>query len=98
MVLAFPNHYSFPYRSAYLLKKILLRGYDWPWPHEYKLYDLKEETEAAKLKLIERQTIAKKTLLHFWKFFKPLQVYFYLTGFLFNYQGYLTVLILKKNT
>jgi ubiquinone/menaquinone biosynthesis C-methylase UbiE len=26
MVIAFPNHYSFPYRSAYVLKNVLLRG------------------------------------------------------------------------
>jgi len=56
MIIAIPNHYSLPYRSAYLFKKKFLRGFLWPWPEEYKIYDLEEELGLVDMQLVKRTT------------------------------------------
>lgn len=96
LILAIPNHYSFPYRSAYLLKKVFLRGYQWPWPKEFKIYDLEEELEATGMKLIQRVTLAKECIFYFWNFVKPLMYILKASDVLFNYEGYLTTLVIRK--
>ncbi len=37
MVLAIPNHYCLPYRSAYVLRKEWLNSKRWPWPAEFNV-------------------------------------------------------------
>lgn len=96
MILAIPNHYSFPYRSAYVLKKKILRGYKWPWPEEFKIYDLKEELKATNLQLASRTALAKETIYDFWKFVRPIKKLLAWSDALFNYEGYLTVLVIRK--
>ncbi len=96
MILAIPNHYSFPYRSAYLFKKKILRGFQWPWPDEFKIYDLETELGAAKLQLVKRTTFAKEAIFSAWSFLWPIKKLLIWSDFLFNYEGYLTVLVIKK--
>lgn len=97
MVLAIPNHYSLPYRSAYIVKKKLLGGYKWPWPEEYKIYNLSEEIEDNELRLVMRKTMAKQTVFNFWRFFRPVKWVFQLLDYFVSYEGYLTVLVIKKS-
>lgn len=96
MILAVPNHYSFPYRSAYLLKKKILRGFQWPWPEEFKIYNLEEELGATDLKLVKRVTLSKEAIFSFWKFISPIKKLMLWSDSLFNYEGYLTTLVIKK--
>jgi len=96
MVLAVPNHYSFPYRSAYLLKKKILRGFKWPWPEEFKIYDLDEELRATNLELVERVTLSKEAVFNFWRFIRPIKKLLLWSDSLFKYEGYLTTLVIKK--
>ena len=96
MIIAFPNHYSPPYRTAYVVKKKLLAGKDWPYPEEYKLYDLKAEIKAAGLKLLERRVVAKAMTFEFveqWGWAKKL---FKWWNYVKLIEGYLTVLKISK--
>ncbi|MBS3965512.1 MAG: class I SAM-dependent methyltransferase [Methylomonas sp.] len=96
IIVAIPNHYSFPYRSAYLVKKKLLNGYQWPWPDEYKIYDMKKEIEGSNLKLISRSTLAKNTIFAHWGFIRPIKKLMQLSDIVLSYEGYLTVLLIKN--
>ena len=96
MILAFPNHYSFPYRSAYLFRKKIFKDNNWSIPDEYKIYDLKEELEATNLQLVKRTTLAKQSIFPFWSFFRPIKYLLSWSDFLFNYEGYLATLVIKK--
>ncbi|MDD5213791.1 MAG: class I SAM-dependent methyltransferase [Candidatus Gracilibacteria bacterium] len=91
IIIAIPNHYSFVYRLAYLLSNFLNK---WEYPEEYKIYDLKKEIIASGLTLIERNVVCKKNIFDFWGRF---QFIFKFLDRIFNFQGYLTVLIIKKD-
>jgi 2-polyprenyl-3-methyl-5-hydroxy-6-metoxy-1,4-benzoquinol methylase len=97
MVLAIPNHYCAPYRGAYVLRKEWLNSKRWPWPAEFKIYDLKEELDHASLELVERSTLDFNSAFTFWKYSivrKLLRV----SDHFFHYEGYLTVLIIQKKS
>lgn len=90
MIIAFPNHYSAIYRIGYL---ILRRLGLWKFPQEYKLYDLKYELRKANLKFVERYVCSKNTLINA---FPVINIMLRLFDKIFNIEGYLTVLIIKK--
>ena len=95
MIIAFPNHYSLPYRLAYMIRKLLNR---WPYPEEYKLLDLKKEILSNDLVLEERATLSKDSLMNWLNFIKPLKKSLQFIDKVYNFEGYLTVLIIgKKN-
>ena len=96
MVIAIPNHYSLPYRSAYIFHNLILRGLFWPWPAEYKIYDLKEELAECGLELVSRKTLAEETVLKFWRPFGLVRNAFKLAHRLFGFEGYLTTLVIQK--
>lgn len=96
MVLAYPNHYSFLYRTAYVIFKKLLFGFKWPWPKEYKFYDMKEEIERVGLKLESRTVVARNTFFDGLNNHGILKKGLLFFDKLFNYEGYLVVLIIKK--
>lgn len=93
MFIAFPNHYSLPYRLAYIIRKLLKK---WIYPNEYKLYDLKYEIEKSNLILEERMTISKKSLMNWLSFLPPLQYFFQIIDKFYSFEGYLTVLKIRK--
>jgi ubiquinone/menaquinone biosynthesis C-methylase UbiE len=96
MILAYPNHYSFLYRSAYVIFKKLLFGFKWPWPKEYKFYNMEKEINQAGLILESRKVIARNTFFDGLKnhgFLKSLLSFF---DKIFKFQGYLVVLVIKK--
>ncbi len=100
MFIAFPNHYTFPYRFAYKIRKLLKK---WPYPDEYKIFDLKNEINNSNLVLEERLVISKESLMNWldfrplrYKFFAPVKWLFQFIDIFYNFEGYLTVLKIRK--
>jgi len=96
MVIAIPNHYSVPYRLAYIFHNYILFGRFWPWPKEKKIYDMKEEINESGLQFVTRTVLAKKTAFKFWRPFTFLKTMFEYFDSKFNYEGYLTVIVIRK--
>lgn len=96
VIIAYPNHHTFPYRLSYLIGRMLGKKV-WPWPKEYKFYSLQSEMEEAGLKYIKRVTMDRETLFKQWvtKYKITRQLFLFLDKF-FHYEGYLTVCISKK--
>jgi len=94
MIIAFPNHYSIPYCVAYIIRNIFGK---WPYPKEYRIYDMREEIEGNNLILEKRVVISRGSILNWLDFFKPLKLFFRIMDKFFKFEGYLTVLIIKKN-
>lgn len=93
IILAFPNHYSIPYRFAYLLAIFLNK---WPFPKEYKIYDLSVELAENDLLIEKRIVTSKKSSFEFLKYHFIKKIFLYLNN-VFKFEGYLIVLIIKKN-
>lgn len=89
---AIPNHYSVPYRFAYT--HLVARG-RWQYPEEERIFDFSAELEGvASIVQTSRETVAPATSFFFlgrlrkgW--FKFLRVFT-------RYEGYLTIITLKK--
>ena len=96
MIIAIPNHYSFPYRSAYLFHNYLLRGLFWRWPAEYKIRDLNSEAELANLRVIHTHDIAMNTAYRFWRPFNFVGKILRKISRYFLFEGYLKVFVLKS--
>ena len=94
MFIAFPNHYSLPYRLAYKIRRLFKK---WPYPDEFKIYDLINEIESANLFLEKRIVVSKKSLMRWLNFAKPLKWLFQFLDMFYEFEGYLTVLIIRKN-
>ena len=93
MYIAFPNHYSRPYRLAYIILKLLNK---WSFPDEYKIYDLNYEIDNADLILEERIILSKKSIMIWLNFFPPLKWVFQVIDKFYKFEGYLTVLKIRK--
>jgi len=94
MIIAFPNHFNIFYRIGYLILNLFKK---WPYPEEYKLYDLKKEIHENNLILESRITTSKNILTEYFGFNKILKYLFCLVYKIFNLEaGYLTVLIIRK--
>jgi len=93
MFIAFPNHYSLPYRLAYSIRQLLNK---WPYPDEYKMYDLKKEVSSADLVLEDRIVLSKGSLMRWLNFIPPLKWIFQIIDKFYNFEGYLTVLKIRK--
>lgn len=92
VIAAIPNHYSTPYRYAYLLKR---RRGTWPYPDENKIYDFTEELAGVRTaRCLGRQTVARKTAFSFLRRHQRM-IFRLLDGFL-RFEGYLTVLTYEK--
>lgn len=92
IVIAIPNHFSVPYRAGYKYLKFLNK---WIYPEEYKIYDFQKEIEVVKgLKQTTRLTINKATIYNFLP--APLKTVFKLADKVFNFEGYLSVIIIEK--
>lgn len=93
MFIAFPNHYSLPYRLAYKIRRLLKK---WPYPDEYKIFDLNDEIHNSNLILEKRSTISKKSLMRWLDFLPPLKWFFQFVDVFYRFEGYLTVLKIRK--
>jgi len=93
IIIAFPNHYSLPYRLAYIIRNLFNK---WPYPNEYKLFDLIKEIDNSNLILEKRVILSKKSLMNWLDFIKPLRKIFEVIDKFYNFEGYLTVLIIRK--
>ena len=93
MFIAFPNHHSLPYRLAYKIRKLLKR---WIYPDEFKIYDLEYEIKKNNLILEERLTLSKKSLMGWLSFIPPLKWLFQVIDIFHTFEGYLTVLKIRK--
>lgn len=93
MFIAFPNHHSLPYRLAYKIRKSLKR---WIYPDEFKIYDLEYEIKKNNLILEERLSLSKKSLMGWLSFIPPLKWLFQMIDIFYTFEGYLTVLKIRK--
>jgi len=92
IIAAIPNHFSIPYRYAYLYKQKLGR---WPYPDEFKLYDFSEELHnIASAGKQERITLSVSTALGFLR--RHQRILFKIRGVFQKYEGYLTVIAIQK--
>lgn len=100
IIIGLPNHYSWVYRFAYLLGMMLdsLGIRKWPYPKEYKYYDLKEEITSAGLILEERIVLSYGSIWNWWSGRKkfPLRILLKIIEKVIPSEGYLTVLKIKK--
>lgn len=94
MILAIPNHYSWPYKFAYTtLRLFRVRRF----PSEEKIYDFsKEIANISSLSMRERKILSKWSVLSRLNFFKPIKWLFTVLSHIFPYEGYLTVIVLEK--
>ncbi len=95
MVIAIPNHHSFPYRLAYIIYNLTGK---WMFPKELKIYDFKKEAATVKgLNQVSRTVLSKASVMNWLNIIKPLKFIVSKLDMLFKFEGYLTVVILKKN-
>lgn len=94
IIIGIPNFLSIPFKTAQLVKRLFGR---WNYPHEYCYYNLKREINKAGLVLEERKILSKQSIYDWWNFFPPIKKFFQITDFIFKWQGYLILLIIKKN-
>lgn len=96
VIVAYPNHHSLPYRLSYLLGRMLGKSV-WPWPKEYKFYDLQDEMKAAGLIYLNRVTMDRATIfkIKVCKYKISRSFFLFLDKFM-HFEGYLTVCIAKK--
>jgi ubiquinone/menaquinone biosynthesis C-methylase UbiE len=87
------NHYSYPYRVAYLLRSFRNK---WPWPKEFRIYNLEKEFQSSHLKLLSRTTISHTSVLNWLSFSRLLMMIISFWSRLYPFEGYLTVLHAKK--
>lgn len=93
IIIAYPNHYSYPYRFAYLFRNLLGK---WKYPKENKIYDLSKEAKEAGLTQEGRVVISKGSVLRWVDFIPGAQLFFRFLAKVLDYEGYLTVITLKK--
>ena len=89
---AVPNHYSVPYRFAYA--RLKARG-RWPYPDEEKIFDFSAELDGvASVVQSHRETVAPGTSFYFLS--RLQRVWFRFQQVFNKYEGYLTIVTLKK--
>lgn len=63
MYLAVPNHYSVPYRIAYIIRNLVGK---WAYPKENKIYDFSREIEFISELRIEKRVVLSKSSVMRW--------------------------------
>lgn len=92
VIVAIPNHFSIPYRFAYKFKK---RLGTWQYPDEDKIYDFSRElNDISCAACVSRETLAVKTSYAFLT--RTQKIFFRIVNLFVRFEGYLTVLIYKK--
>lgn len=93
LVICYPNHFCPPYRAAYIVMNLL--GV-WRFPPEFKIYDLGEEAERNGLTIKARLTLSRGTIFNWLNFLPPLRFLFQIADKVLRFEGYLTVVVMKK--
>ncbi len=92
VVVAVPNHFSTPYRFSYEYRK--KRG-NWPYPDEEKIFDFSKEISGLdNIGSMSRHTICPGTSYAFLR--GRHRAIFRIMGRFKEYEGYLSVITLKK--
>jgi ubiquinone/menaquinone biosynthesis C-methylase UbiE len=90
-----PNQFSFPYKSAQIVRRVFRK---WQFPHEYCYYNLKREIKTAGLVLENREVLSKESIYDWWNFAPAVKSFLKKSDKLFKWQGYLTLLTIRKRT
>ena len=94
MYLAIPNHYSVPYRIAYIIRNLFGK---WAYPKENKIYDFQREIESiSELRIEKRIVLSKSSVMKWLDFSLFLKKIFSILDKFINFEGYLTVIKIKK--
>ena len=92
IIIAFPNHYSLPYRYSYLYRK---KHGTWAYPDEESIFDFKEEAAGiGSVVPLGRETVAMKTSFHFLS--RCQRLMFKFRNLFGRYEGYLTIVAFQK--
>jgi ubiquinone/menaquinone biosynthesis C-methylase UbiE len=94
MVIAFPNHFSIPYKIAYMIYNLTGK---WMFPKEKTIYKMKKELKRNNLILTDFKILSYGSIYNWLNFSPLLKNIFIKIGKFINFQGYLRVLIIKKN-
>lgn len=96
IVIAFPNHFSVPYRLVY---EYLVKHDRWPYPSELKLYDLRAEVHEAGLEMINRSVTSKNTINYYLSCLPRFRRHLFQAVYkLISYEGYLTIVTIRKSS
>ena len=69
----------------------------WQYPKENKIYDFSKELSGiSNLEMIDRIVLSRKSLMNWLDFSLPLKKIFSLLDTIFSYEGYLTVIKIRK--
>ncbi|HOJ37235.1 MAG TPA: class I SAM-dependent methyltransferase [Ignavibacteriales bacterium] len=94
IIIAFPNHFSIPYKLAYIIYNLTRK---WMFPKEFTIYNMKRELKENGL-YIEKMFILSKGSIYNWLNFSPLLKKIMMSiGKVIPFQGYLRVLVVKKS-
>jgi len=93
MLIAFPNHFSKPYRLTY---KYLNARNRWPYPKEIALFDMKHELSDAGFRLIERRILDLQTPIDYLNHVKVIGSLLKVFYSVVDYEGYLTSVMALK--
>ncbi len=92
ILIAIPNHFSWPYRLGYLWKRAAGK---WIYPVEHK-FNLKNDLKKyPHLKLLKETALDKNTIYDFLP--KKIQPLFIKMNRLYNFEGYLKIYLFKKS-
>ena len=93
MIIGFPNQFSIPYKTAQWVRMLFRK---WIFPYEYSYYNLKKVINSAGLHLESRVVLSKGSIYGWWDFCPPMRKFFEITDIVFKWQGYLTLLTIRK--
>lgn len=95
MVIAYPNHMSALYRSAYTFRRSLGVRY-WPWPAEHRIANLRHEMAAAGIEYIDTHILDFQTIPTLYNAFPGSTRVVAALGRMLALQGYLRVCIGRR--
>lgn len=95
-IIAYPNHFSFFYKFAYVARRFLGKKY-WPWPPEYTIKDLADEMSAAGLDYCDTVLLDRETLVKFYPNIKIIRSMVDVLTKMLPSERYLRVCIGKKS-
>lgn len=94
MIIAYPNSRSVPYICANKFMKWIKK---WPFPDDYPLDRMQQEISSVEnLEVIKSMVVSHQSIFSWWNFFKPIKYLFIILDKIFHFEGYLSVIEIKK--